>query len=307
MSAATTRSRTPRTPDRLCVEAVDLARASAEEAAYPGVVGEHVSAVAEGDRVVTHFFECKEPGYRGWRWAVTVTRASRAKNVTLDETVLLPGDDALLAPEWVPWSERLRPGDMGPGDLLPTDAEDLRLEPGWSGEDAPPPNSVVSTEMAELVEAEDADVTDRTVVPARGSITAVAEELGMRRARVLSRYGLHSAADRWDDSFGAKTPMAQAAPASCVSCGFLVAIGGSLGQAFGVCANEFSPADGRLVSLSYGCGGHSEAAVMPKPPRPAPPVLDSMASDEFPLHPAPAADTGSVPPADIQAADLGHS
>ncbi|MGW7099909.1 DUF3027 domain-containing protein [Streptomyces sp. NPDC054838] len=302
MSAATTRSRTP---DRLCAEAVDLARAAAEEAAAPGVVGEHLSVVSEGDRVVTHFFECKDPAYRGWRWAVTVTRASRAKLVTLDETVLLPGDDALLAPEWVPWSERLRPGDLGPGDLLPTEADDLRLEPGWSGEDAPPPNSVVSEEMAELVEAEDADVTDRTVVPVRGSITSVAEELGMRRARVLSRYGLHSAADRWDEGFGAKTPMAQAAPASCVSCGFLVAIGGSLGQAFGVCANEFSPADGRLVSLSYGCGGHSEAAVMPKPLRPAPPVLDSMASDEFLLRPAP--DNGSVPVSDLPPSDLGHS
>lgn len=302
MSAATTRSRTP---DRLCAEAVDLARAAAEEAAAPGVVGGHVSVVSEGDRVVTHFFECKDPAYRGWRWAVTVTRASRAKLVTLDETVLLPGEDALLAPEWVPWSERLRPGDLGPGDLLPTEADDLRLEPGWTGEDAPPPNSVVSEEMAELVEAEDADVTDRVVVPVRGSITSVAEELGMRRARVLSRYGLHTAADRWDEAFGAKTPMAQAAPASCVSCGFLVKVGGSLGQAFGVCANEFSPADGRLVSLSYGCGGHSEAAVMPKPLRPAPPVLDSMGSDEFVLRPA--EDTGSVPVADLPPADLGHS
>ncbi|MFF5448159.1 DUF3027 domain-containing protein [Streptomyces sp. NPDC012888] len=308
MSAATTRSRTsrtPRTPDRLCAEAVDLARAAAEEAAAPGVVGEHVSVVAEGDRVVTHLFECKEPGYRGWRWAVTVARASRAKFVTLDETVLLPGPDALLAPEWVPWSERLRPGDMGPGDLLPTDAEDLRLEPGYSGEDAPPPNSVVSEEMAELVEAEDADVTDRVSVPERGSITAVAEELGMRRARVLSRYGLHTAADRWDEAYGAKTAMAQAAPASCVSCGFLVRIGGSLGQAFGVCANEFGPADGHLVSLAYGCGGHSEAAVMPKPPRPAPPVLDSMRADEFSLRPS--ADEGSLAPADQSEADLGHS
>ena len=308
MSAATTRSRTP---DRLCAEAVDLARAAAEEAAAPGVVGEHAGFESDGDRVVTHFFECKEFGYRGWRWAVTVARASRAKLVTLDEVVLLPGPDSLLAPEWVPWSERLRPGDMGPGDLLPTDAEDLRLEPGYTGEDEPPPNSAVSEEMAELVEAEDAEVTAGTpatlpVAPTRGSIAAVAEELGIRRARVLSRYGLHVAADRWEDGFGPKTPMAQAAPAACVSCGFLVAIGGSLGQAFGVCANEFSPADGHVVSLSYGCGGHSEAAVMPKPPQPPAPVIDETMVDPFPLRPA--ADSGSVSVgADEETAELGHS
>ncbi|MEE1755691.1 DUF3027 domain-containing protein [Streptomyces sp. SP18CS02] len=307
MSAATTRSRTPRTPapDRLCAEAVDLAREAAEEAAAPGIVGAHVGTVAEGDRVVTHLFECEQFGYRGWRWAVTVTRASRAKAVTLDETVLLPGPDALLAPEWVPWSERLRPGDMGPGDLLPTEADDLRLEPGYSGDDAPPPDSAVSDEMAELVDAEDAEFVSRT--PSRGSIAAVAEELGMRRARVLSRYGLHTAADRWEESFGAKTPMAQAAPAACLSCGFLVPLGGSLKQAFGLCANEFSPADGRVVSLTYGCGGHSEAAVMPKPPRPAPPVLDSLGTDAFPLRPA--RDSGSVPATsqDEASEDLGHS
>ncbi|MFE5209875.1 DUF3027 domain-containing protein [Streptomyces sp. NPDC056600] len=310
MSAATTRSRTP---DRLCAEAVDLARAAAEEAAAPGVVGEHVGTVSEGDRVVTHFFECRDLGYRGWRWAVTVARASRAKIVTLDETVLLPGPDSLLAPEWVPWSERLRPGDLGPGDLLPTGADDLRLEPGWSGEDEPAPNSAVSDEMAALAEAEDAEVegagpAELPVTPARGTIAAVAEELGLRRARVLSRYGLHSAADRWEDSFGPKAPMAQAAPATCVSCGFLARVGGSLGQAFGVCANEFSPADGRVVSLGYGCGAHSEAAVMPKPPRPAPPVLDETRVESMVLHPVSVPDEGSVPAtADSSTEDLGHS
>ncbi|MFG2863058.1 DUF3027 domain-containing protein [Streptomyces sioyaensis] len=298
-----------RTPDRLCAEAVDLARAAAEEAALPGMVGDHIDAVADGDRVVTHLFACNEPGYRGWRWAVTVARASRAKIVTLDETVLLPGPDALLAPEWVPWSERLRPGDMGPGDLLPTEADDLRLEAGFSGDDVPPPNSAVAEGMA----AEVADTEDATVLPDspeiqpapdRGGIASVAEELGMRRARVLSRYGLHVAADRWEEAYGAKTPMAQAAPATCMTCGFLTPLTGSLRQAFGVCANEFAPADGRVVSLAYGCGAHSEAAVMPKPPRPAAPVVDETVVEPLALRPE--RDGGSVEETG-PGEELGHS
>lgn len=297
-----------RTPDRLCAEAVDLALEAAVEAFGEKAVGEHLGTVAEGDRVVTHLFACREAAYRGWRWAVTLTRASRAKAVTLDETVLVPGPDAVLAPEWVPWSERLRPGDLGPGDLLPTEAEDLRLESGFSGEDAPPPNSPVSHEMADLVEAEDADVSGGPpaalpMAPAIGSIAAVAEEIGMARPRVLSRYGLHVAADRWEDEYGPKAPMAQAAPAQCVSCGFLVPIAGSLRQAFGICANEFSPADGRVVSLAYGCGAHSEAAVMPKPPRPAPPVLDETAVEPLRLHPDRQGSVEDTTPAE----ELGHS
>ncbi|MGW8374366.1 DUF3027 domain-containing protein [Streptomyces sp. ODS28] len=259
--------RARRAPDRLCAEAVELAREAAEEVADPGMIGEHLEAVADADRVVTHYFECLDPAYRGWRWATTVARASRAKVVTLDETVLLPGTDALLAPEWVPWSERLRPGDLGPGDLLPTEEGDLRLEPGFSGEEEPPPNSPV------------ADEEPTAEAPVRGRVTDVAEEMGLGRTRVLSRYGLHEAADRWEESYGPAAPMAQSAPASCVSCGFLVPLVGSLRQAFGVCANEFSPADGHVVSLSYGCGGHSEAAVMPQPPKPPPPVLDELRVD----------------------------
>ncbi|MEU2080540.1 DUF3027 domain-containing protein [Streptomyces albus] len=275
MSAATRRTspgaRSRRAPDRLCAEAVELARAAAEETAGPGAVGAWLEAVADADRVVTHFFEAQEPGYRGWRWAVTVARASRAKNVTVDESVLLPGPDAVLAPEWVPWSERLRPGDLGPGDLLPTDADDLRLEPGFTGEDEPLPDSPVADRPGDAG-------------PSRAAIAAVAEEIGMGRPRVLSRFGLHTAADRWEESYGPKTPMAQAAPASCMSCGFLVPMAGSLRQAFGVCANEYSPADGHVVSLSFGCGGHSEAAVMPRTPQPPPPVVDETVAD--PLGPA---------------------
>ncbi len=93
--------------------------------------------LAEGDRLVTHYFDCTLPGYRGWRWSVTVARAPRAKQVTVCETVLLPGDDALLAPVWVPWQERLQPGDLGVGDLLPTRADDDRLVPGYVLSDDP--------------------------------------------------------------------------------------------------------------------------------------------------------------------------
>jgi hypothetical protein len=297
-----------RTPDRVCAEAVDVALAVTEEAAGPHAVGEHLGVVAEGDRVVTHLFACKEPAYRGWQWATTLTRASRAKVVTIDETVLVPGPEAVLAPEWVPWSERLRPGDMGPGDLLPTEADDLRLEPGWTGEGTPSDEEVEAL-AAEAAEAAQAGGPGEDEVlaapPAVATIGAVAAQLGFGRQRVLSRFGLHTAADRWEEQFGGKTTMAQAAPANCVSCGFLVPIAGSLSQAFGVCANEFSPADGRLVSLGYGCGGHSEAAVMPKPPQPAPMVLDDLHDTEaLPLHPDPHSSVDASEPSEE---DLGHS
>jgi hypothetical protein len=134
-AAASTKSRKV-VADAACVEAVDLARAAAEEAA-PGEVGEHLGAEAEGERVVTHRFACRNEAYRTWHWAVTVARASRAKYVTVNETVLLPGPEAVLAPEWVPWSERLRPGDLGPGDSLPTPEDDDRLEPGLAVDAAP--------------------------------------------------------------------------------------------------------------------------------------------------------------------------
>ncbi|ONK13587.1 DUF3027 domain-containing protein [Streptomyces sp. MP131-18] len=244
-----------RTPDQLCAEAVELAREAAAEAAYPHSLGEYLGAVAEGDRLVTHLFGSEEPGYPGWRWGVTVTRASRARLVTVDEVALTPGPEALLAPDWVPWHERLRPGDLGPGDLLPTDADDPRLEPGFAGE-AP--------------ESEPAE---------RATVADVAAELGLGRPRVLSVLGRTEAAERWEDGFGPRTPTAQSAPASCVSCGFLLPMAGSLRQAFGVCGNEYSPADGHVVSLSFGCGGHSEAAVMPEPPQPAPPVIDHLGAD----------------------------
>ena len=104
---STIRSRA-KEPDQICAEAVDLARQALVDQAGvgPGVVGEHLGAEAVADRVVAHLFDCLDPAYAGWRWAVTLARAPRSKIVTVDESVLLPGPDALLAPPWVPWQDR---------------------------------------------------------------------------------------------------------------------------------------------------------------------------------------------------------
>ena len=111
----------------MCAEAVDLARDAVVAIVGADQVGDHLGVQAEGERIVTHLFDCADPAYAGWRWAVTVVRAPRAKAVTVSETVLLPGPGALLAPDWVPWHDRLRPGDLGVGDLLPAPPDDERL------------------------------------------------------------------------------------------------------------------------------------------------------------------------------------
>ncbi|MFL6286909.1 MAG: DUF3027 domain-containing protein [Actinomycetes bacterium] len=140
--------------DPACAEAVDVARAGLDDLAPEGTVGEHLGAEPESERAVIHYFASDLPGYRGWRWAVTVMRASRSKTVTIGESVLLPGAETLLPPVWVPWTERLRPGDLGVGDLLPTDEDDPRLEPGWNATD------VVTAMDDELLTASESEPDD---------------------------------------------------------------------------------------------------------------------------------------------------
>ena len=245
------RTRRSPVPDKACIEAQDLARAAAVEIGRPEWVGEHLGTKVE----VTHFFECLNPAYPGWHYAVTVVRAARAKYVTVNESVMLPGPDALIAPEWLPWKERLRPGDLGVGDLLPTPEDDERLMPGYAQ---------VPTEET------DADGEDQQML----------WELGLGRARVLSEVGRQAAAKRWyAGPGGPKSPIATAAPAQCATCGFLVPLAGKLRQMFGVCANEYAPDDGRVVSLDHGCGAHSEAAVPERTSERLTPVVDEMGYD----------------------------
>jgi hypothetical protein len=45
----------------------------------------------------------------------------------------------------------------------------------------------------------------------------------------------------------------------------MLALGGPIGQAFALCANDMSPADGRVVALAFGCGAHSEVEAEAEP------------------------------------------
>jgi hypothetical protein len=255
-------------PDQICAEAVDLARQSLAEQAgvRADTIGDHLGTEASADRVVTHFFDCTDQAYLGWRWAVTVARAPRAKVVTVDESVLLPGPDALLAPAWVPWQDRLRPGDVGIGDLLPASPDDERL-------------------VAFVTLDEDDAVTDwflprpDTEDPDAGPL--VAEEIpSPGRSRVLSAFGRDDTAERWYESdHGPRTPLSHAAPANCTSCGFFVPLTGSLGRIFGACGNAFAPDDGRVVSADHGCGAHSEAVLTGPAAQATAPVIDEFGYD----------------------------
>ena len=242
--------RAPR-PDATLSAAVDVARAALEAVAEPDTVGEHLGMTMEEERLATHYFACRARAYPGWRWAVTVARVARAKTATVCETNLVPGEGSLLSPPWVPYAERLAPGDIGAGDVTPYIEDDPNLEPGF-----------------EATGDEDVD-------------EAAQWELGLGRTRVLSAEGRDAAAQRWyAGSAGPQDPVAEKAPAPCSTCGYFLPLAGALRRTFGVCANEWSPSDGRVVSLDHGCGAHSEVQMRaPEPERVTPPILDDYSLD----------------------------
>ena len=247
-------------PDAATVAAVDLAREALVQEAGAADVGDHLGHLVEGERVVTHLFACERPGYVGWRWSVTLARAPRQKHVTVDEVVLIPGSDAIVAPTWVPYRERIKPGDLSPGDLLPVDDDDARLVPTYSFGDDPL----------------DADE--------KAQVRQVAQELGLGRVRTLSPEGRELAAQRWyDGDGGPDAPLARSAPDSCTTCGFLLRIAGPLSELFGVCANGDANDDGRIVSFDHGCGAHSEVRLAKRhEPQPLPePVVDTINPDDL--------------------------
>lgn len=239
--------------------AIDAARAAlVDEAGIPDV-GEHLGAVLEDTGAITHRFASLRGGYVGWAWSVTVNQLPGAA-ITVDEIVLMPGEDAIIAPAWVPYRERIQPGDLSAGDLLPVADDDPRLVPTYSFGDDP---------------------LDQD---AREQIRAVSKDLGLGRIRTLGQEGFDAVAERWyEGQGGPDSPLAQAAPDQCHSCGFLVRLNGPLGVTFGVCANGDASDDGRVVSLNHGCGAHSEVRLAKRHEALplSPPVWDTLTPDDL--------------------------
>ena len=240
--------------------ALEIARAALLESIPADHVGKVLDSLVEPSQdpsvtITRYTFECTSAGYPGWYWEVSVVEISGQSQPTVSEVNLLPGAAALVPAAWKPWADRVEAGDLGVGDLLPPPENDERLTAGFTG-------------IADLE-----DISDDLA-----ALHPVQWELGLGREKVLSAVGQERAVNRWFEKLnGPKSAMAKSAPAQCGSCGFLVAIGGSMGQVFGVCGNEFGAADGQVVATTFGCGAHSSVRQEQAAPIP---VVDLVIDDQ---------------------------
>lgn len=311
----------------------DIARAVAMDVAdEPEQVGDVVNAIELGDNVTDFRLSADVRGYEGWQWSVTLYHDAEVGTWTVNESSLVPTDDALVPPAWVPWKDRLEPTDLAPTDSIGTDPDDPRLEGGFrktepvagatagegtstetaetaeqaekstetaeqaepaepvaektqdsaenaenaesadSSETAESTEATESTETAETQETAVTEATEETAEAAKAEAQAqqtdeIVEEFALSRRHVLSPKGRAQVAKRWYE--GPRGPKALSTKTAdgnlCSTCGFFVPLKGELNLMFGVCANKWSPDDGRVVSVDHGCGEHSEI----EPPEPS--------------------------------------
>lgn len=312
----------------------DIARAVAMDVAdAPEQVGEVVDAIELGDNVTDFRLAADVRGYEGWQWSVTLYHDTEVGTWTVNESSLVPTDDALMPPAWVPWKDRLEPTDLAPTDSIGTDPDDPRLEGGFrktepvqaaaaasasargdvstnvdevatgaeSGNVDGPSDVNASTDVDNATNVDGAtdvdtraDVGEPTnvdkvmdddkstnvdnaarAIAAAEAIEAdkavetddIVEEFALSRRHVLSPQGRAQVAKHWYE--GPRGPKALSTKTAdgnlCSTCGFFVPLKGELNLMFGVCANKWSPDDGRVVSVDHGCGEHSEI----EPPEPS--------------------------------------
>ncbi|MBT1176619.1 DUF3027 domain-containing protein [Bifidobacterium callimiconis] len=252
-------------------------------------VGDFLGVQELEDSVSDFRFAAHIPGYEGWQWSVMLYHDEERGLWTVSESSLIPGEDSLMPPQWIPWKDRLLPSDLAVTDALGTEPDDPRLEDGFDADaektadedgkaDAPTVSAAEQGDSAETSEpessddaaaAETNDVEDETVShdePIASKIR-VANEFELSRRRVLTPLGRAQAAERWySGPHGPKSLSTKTADGlACQTCGFFIPLQGELNLMFGVCANKWSPDDGRVVSRDHGCGEHSEI----EPPEPS--------------------------------------
>ena len=105
-----------------------FAEKAAKESAPVGGVGKFLGTVDEEANVVSYRFQANMKQYLGWEWNVVVFQAKKA-DPTISEVVLLPGKESIVAPDWVPWSERR-------AELEKSEARDLAVSDLEVSEDA---------------------------------------------------------------------------------------------------------------------------------------------------------------------------
>ena len=94
-------------PKAQVLEQKDFARNALIEATSKSKVGNFIEVIEEGEGLATYLFENNQKGYVGWRWSITIFQLDKSSPITVSELLLMPGPDSLVAPDWVPWSERL--------------------------------------------------------------------------------------------------------------------------------------------------------------------------------------------------------
>jgi hypothetical protein len=111
-----------------------FAEKAAKEFAPTGGVGKFLGTVDEETNVVSYRFQANMKEYIGWEWNVVVFQAKKA-DPTISEVVLLPGKESIVAPDWVPWSERRAELDKSEAkDLAVSDLEETE-DPKTDAED----------------------------------------------------------------------------------------------------------------------------------------------------------------------------
>ena len=259
-----------------------VARAMADD---PDQVGAFVEAIDMGDGVTDFRFATEYRGYEGWQWSVTLFHDEELDRWTVNESSLVPTDQALRPPEWVPWKDRLEPTDLSVTDSIGTDPDDPRLEEGFRrtgavGEQTQPedgaddaaavPASDEGTSSEAVTTPSDVEAREgndpEAAATAQSDVDDAVEEFDLSRRHVMSPLGRSQTAKRWyEGPRGPKSLSTKTAGGhTCATCGFFVPLKGELNLLFGVCANKWSPDDGRVVSLDHGCGEHSEI----EPPEP---------------------------------------